>query len=287
MAEKNSNIDLVFRNGLQDYEVLPPVDEWVNISSSIHAGKNRGYSFMGSISVVVLVFAFAGSIVWMINSRFSEIINNNRVFTLNNTNAPSVDNELISSEAETMPTTLKEIIVNSKNNKNIPAHDELKTLDISKTRIADIEDATKGIAIRRNSLTPITTFNIPDKTSNRKVFEIKNVATDMEEHEKWKFGATIQPAYYSKFSFNNDDAGRDYIIEENVAFSYSGGISFGFELGKRLTVQTGLSFNSLGQEINGVASFAGFAKYNDSKSASDFSITTASGTIKSTNRDIY
>ncbi|MBP8960454.1 MAG: hypothetical protein KBG40_08535, partial [Bacteroidales bacterium] len=41
------------------------------------------------------------------------------------------------------------------------------------------------------------------------------------------------------------------------------------------------------QEINGVASFAGFAKYNDSKSASDFSITTASGTIKSTNRDIY
>lgn len=95
-----------------------------------------------------------------------------------------VVNKLISSEAETMPTTLKEIIVNSKNNKNIPAHDELKTLDISKTRIADIEDATKGIAIRRNSLlTPITTFNIPDKTSNRKVFEIKNVATDMEEHE--------------------------------------------------------------------------------------------------------
>lgn len=290
MAEKNSNIDLVFRNGLQDYEVLPPVDEWANISSSIHAGKNRRYSFMGSIAVVVLIFAFAGSIIWMINSRFSKIINNNRVITLNQTNAPSVNNALISSGAETMPTILNEIIVNSKNNKNIPSTDELKALDISKTRIAYIEDATEDIAIRRNSLTPITTFNIPnipDKTSNRKVFEIKNVATEMEEHEKWKFGATIQPAYYSKFNFNNDDAGRDYINEENVAFSYSGGISFGIELGKRLTVQTGLSFNSLGQEINGVASFAGFAKYNDSKSASDFSITTASGTIKSTNRDIY
>ncbi len=287
MADKHSNIDLVFRDGLKDYEVLPPVDEWNNIRASINQGKNRGYSFFGRIAVVALIFASAGTAMWMVNSRFSEIISKNPVITLNQGNAHSVTNELVSPEAETMPTTLKEITVISKKNQNIPASGELEILDVSKVRIAEINNMTGDLSIRRNTLTPLTKFNIPDKTSDRKVFEIKDIATDVKEHEKWKFGATIQPAYYSKFNLSNDDAGKDYINAENPAFSYSGGVSFGIELSKRLSVQTGLALSSLGQEIDGVLSFAGFAKYNNSKSASDFKIRTASGIINTTNRDIY
>jgi len=287
MADKHSNIDLVFRDGLKDYEVLPPVDEWNNIRASINQGKNRGYSFFGRIAVVALIFASAGTAMWMVNSRFSEIISKNPVITLNQGNAHSVTNELVSPEAETMPTTLKEITVISKKNQNIPASGELEILDVSKVRIAEINNMTGDLSIRRNTLTPLTKFNIPDKTSDRKVFEIKDIATDVKEHEKWKFGATIQPAYYSKFNLSNDDAGKDYINAENPAFSYSGGVSFGIELSKRLSVQTGLALSSLGQEIDGVLSFAGFAKYNNSKSASDFAIRTASGIINTTNRDIY
>ena len=31
MDEKGANIDLVFRNGLKDFEVLPPPEVWDNI----------------------------------------------------------------------------------------------------------------------------------------------------------------------------------------------------------------------------------------------------------------
>ena len=33
MSEKGANIDLLFRNGLKDYEVLPPAGVWEGVKS--------------------------------------------------------------------------------------------------------------------------------------------------------------------------------------------------------------------------------------------------------------
>ena len=35
MGEKGANIDLLFRNGLKDYEVLPPPGVWDGIHSAL------------------------------------------------------------------------------------------------------------------------------------------------------------------------------------------------------------------------------------------------------------
>jgi len=35
MDEREANIDVVFRNGLKDYEVLPPPEVWDKISPAV------------------------------------------------------------------------------------------------------------------------------------------------------------------------------------------------------------------------------------------------------------
>ena len=43
MDEREANIDLVFRNGLRDYEVLPPSEVWDNIGPVIVNKKGISY----------------------------------------------------------------------------------------------------------------------------------------------------------------------------------------------------------------------------------------------------
>ena len=40
MDERGANIDLVFRNGLKDYEVLPPAEVWENINPAVRKTKD-------------------------------------------------------------------------------------------------------------------------------------------------------------------------------------------------------------------------------------------------------
>ena len=54
MADQIGNIDLIFRNGLRDYEVLPPADAWEGIKPSISTGT-RFLPFMKVAAAVVLM----------------------------------------------------------------------------------------------------------------------------------------------------------------------------------------------------------------------------------------
>ncbi len=49
MADSRANIDLVFRNGLMDYEVLPPSEVWDNIQAAVNvpAKKTSSLVFFG------------------------------------------------------------------------------------------------------------------------------------------------------------------------------------------------------------------------------------------------
>jgi hypothetical protein len=58
MNEKGANIDLLFRNGLKDFEVLPPPGVWDGIHSSIKT-KSRPIILLRIAAVVTVLLALS------------------------------------------------------------------------------------------------------------------------------------------------------------------------------------------------------------------------------------
>jgi hypothetical protein len=56
MDSKGANIDLLFRNGLKDYEVLPPVEAWNNILPVIRK-KQRPVIFLRSAALIAVLLS--------------------------------------------------------------------------------------------------------------------------------------------------------------------------------------------------------------------------------------
>ncbi len=58
MVNKGANIDLLFRNGLKDYEVLPPVEAWNNILPVIRK-KQRPVIFLRSAALIAVLLSMS------------------------------------------------------------------------------------------------------------------------------------------------------------------------------------------------------------------------------------
>jgi hypothetical protein len=95
------------------------------------------------------------------------------------------------------------------------------------------------------------------------------------------------PNYYSNVSFGNNEASKDLVNSEKPAVSYSGGLSFSYNVNKRISIQSGVYYSSVGQKVTGISSYSGFHSYYDAKSGSQFSIQTSNGVIVATNNDIF
>jgi len=55
MDEKEAKIDLVFRNGLKDYEVLPPPEVWDSISPAVRK-QQRAYIILRAAAMIAVLF---------------------------------------------------------------------------------------------------------------------------------------------------------------------------------------------------------------------------------------
>jgi hypothetical protein len=95
------------------------------------------------------------------------------------------------------------------------------------------------------------------------------------------------PTYYSRFNSGNDELSKQLIASEQSLISYSGGIAFSYKINKRFSIQSGLSFSSLGQEVDGISSFSGFQKYINTKGDHNFEVLTTNGTVYTNNADVF
>ena len=81
MADGRGNIDLVFRNGLKDYEVVPPLDVWTNIKPALDRKRKNMFFLRSAASIAVLISVGAFAYMWGYETskeRFSaELINAN------------------------------------------------------------------------------------------------------------------------------------------------------------------------------------------------------------------
>src|SRR5512133_2743621 len=90
MSEKGANIDLLFRNGLKDYEVLPPPGVWDGIHSAVKV-KSRPVIFL-RVAAVAVILVTAGFLTF----RWSRDISTTPSGSVMAFNIPATSPEILS-----------------------------------------------------------------------------------------------------------------------------------------------------------------------------------------------
>jgi hypothetical protein len=292
MSEKGANIDLLFRNGLKDFEVLPPPGVWEGIHPTVKI-KSQPVIIL-RVAAVAAVLLTVGYLTYRWSS---EIIStpSESVMSINSPeSAPliyvPIGSPVYRAEAgEKRVQYSSEIKVESVGSDTIRQDDEE---EISQVQFQSIPE-TKGLSFTNNTISKelqlaevMTTKKAPAeiKYADLQYFPDNSPVKIME---RWSIAAIASPTYYSRINSGGDALSSQIVNSEQQLFTYSGGVSFSYKITKRFSIQSGLYYSSLGQKVDGVNSFSGFSQYNQTKGTHSFEVLTANGTIYANNPDIY
>jgi hypothetical protein len=288
MVEREANIDLLFRNGLSDYEALPPSDIWEGIKPVVARPKRSFLLLRIAASAVILVVS--GLLTAMLIRNIPPGTENTTSALISRPGPDQVLNENITSSRQpvvSLATAITEVSqvaedikspVNAASAFTLPAPG-LYTPIVKSSPVREISKNNRPGSMQK-------AYN-PSYSGIEAEADVQVKENIPARVNKWSIGAMITPAYYSRFDLSSNDAASEIVKSEEAAFSYSGGVMFAYNLNRRFSVQTGISYSSIGQRIDGVTAYSGFGKYLDSKGESQFGVVTSSGTISSRNNDIY
>jgi hypothetical protein len=291
MDDRGANIDLVFRNGLKDYEVLPPPEVWDRVQPSIKVTSPH-YIFL-KVAAAVTVFATLSFLAYRINREVVTFPEFNSV-TMNVNAATPVFSSVTSPSPVNQTLTVNPALYISQND-IIHVPDNISIVYENQpplSLVSDIQEVNSlsndkpslqhGPLLINNSALPVKTFVIEDIETQfmPDVSSVKNT-------ERWSIGALASPTYNSRVATNSTDFSKMLASSEHSMMSYSGGVAVSYKLNKRFTIQTGLYYSSMGQELEKVSSFSGFQKYDYTKGANNFEVLTSSGRVKTNNADVF
>jgi hypothetical protein len=286
MAEQQVNIDFIFRNGLKDFEVLPPPEVWERIRPA-STGRRKALLFL-RIAAVAVILLGVGVTSYYLTRNISTSLNGS-VITMNQDVMPS---GFYLEKSET-PVPEHKVAVADLISDDV---DNSSTEDILPAFRLDEISLFKPIVAENNRRTVENSLPLPVRSSsvgnyadedNYSVDREAGVSAITGENSRWSVGAMVSPTYYSSLYLSGNDAGRDINNAEKAAISYSGGVSFSYSVSKRISIQSGIYYSSLGQKVTGVSSYSGFGNFFESKGPGDFIVKTSSGPIISDNHDIY
>ena len=293
MVKRDANIDLLFRNGLKDMEVLPPADVWDNISPSLRLSRDSGWIFRIAAGVAAMVSL--GLLSYYVGMRSSEnllqpVVSEQVEFT--DDVAVPENNSLPVSSASTQAISTDGI--SDATLAFVPVSDNM--LSPFLTPVNNLTDNTEETIspfdVDRSTLR--YEENTPEKlkyiTNNELLsgdaYGINLVPQDLAKIEKWKVGARVSPTYLSS-SLKAANQSMNGSLDESALLSYTGGVTVSFKVTSRFSLQTGLYYSSLGRQISGIESYSGFSPVAGTKSGSLFGVATGTGTISSSNRNIF
>jgi Outer membrane protein beta-barrel domain len=290
MADRGTYVDIFFRNGLKEFEVLPPPDVWDSIQPILRK-KQRSlnilrFAAIAAIPISISVFSF-----WLtteISKNFNEpsislnqdaIPSGSYVFKSHPVKTPVIEIPVIYAET-TRPILVIETNNSEQQNLKIPSSGLLSlVLKESKLRKDNGPVIAKSkLAVNSNSAVNKYLGLIPGNSISANIGNVIN---------RWTISALASPTYFSSSSFGKADASTDLAKNEKPAVSYAGGMAFSYKVNKRISVWSGIYYSSIGQKIAGISAYSGFRSYYNAKGSSEFSIQTSSGTIVSTNNDIF
>jgi len=287
MDDRGANIDIVFRNGLKDYEVLPPQGIWENILPVVRRKQRPPAVFRAAAMFAVLV-SLSALAYWFSKEIPSApqapvMALNQETFTpspgimspalpvSDNTDASTVSKgSFVPAEEVVEPVTIanltpavqnpdgalhaNELAVNSKDNTDYPAPGYIQARYVG--------------LYEENTLAPAD--NSAGKAPNR-----------------WSLTALVSPTYQSHFSTGTNEAVSQVMNTEQTVLSYSGGVALSYKISKRFSVRSGLYYSTTGRELSGVAAYSGFKDHFYTKGSPNFTVLTSSGNIYTSNNDIF
>lgn len=292
MSEKGANIDLLFRNGLKDYEVLPPPGVWDGIHPAIKI-KSRQVIFLrvAAVAAVLLTVSF-------FTYKWSRSITDNPVSQLS-FNVPASE-PVISlpirkssdlSDAKSVKVTSSAIAVNDPVSSQAfgENHEEI-TSPVPVMKLPE----TRRLTLVKNSsafVSPLATpFNSSQSSPAKLNYQDLQFLSDnipVKPVNRWSIAAMASPTYYSGINSGSDALSNQIISSDEPLFSYSGGLSFSYKISKRFSIQSGLYYSSLGQKLDGINSYSGFQQYSSSKGGHNFEVLTSTGTVYTSNPDVF
>jgi len=290
MSDRKANIDLVFRNGLKEYEVLPSAEVWNNIKPVIRR-KSLPFIVLRAAAMITVVIslsfiAYRLSVQISSSPEFNTIAQNPE----SESSAVNTRNELSSGSAVTpgvQPAIAEasgqemqsEIYITPDANQDI-------IRSIIYQPEADGIFVNERVAVRPDFLLISRTRVNNVSFDDNETLELPSIPVKGEK-ERWTVAALVSPTYYTNFYSGNNQVASQLKSEEQALFSYSGGVAFSYKVSGRFSVQSGLYYSSFGQQLSGITTFGGFKKYDYTKGDHNFEVLTSSGVVYTNNADVY
>jgi hypothetical protein len=290
MSEKGANIDLLFRNGLKDFEVLPPPGVWEGVHSAVKT-KSRPVIFL-RVAAVAAVLITVGFLTYRLSREITSLPSES-VISFNSQEASVISVPFNSpvykpagNNAEAHPSDIKVGLIDTG---KLPQGTEEKIYEVQiinfqKTKSLSLYDKSINI---ESHLTPV--YSSQETPAEIKYPDLQYFPENspVKPVERWSVAAMASPTYYSRINSGSDALSSQIINSEQPLFSYSGGVSFSYKISKRFSIQSGLYYSSLGQKVDGINSFSGFSQYNETKGSHSFEVPTTNGTVFANNPDVF
>ena len=291
MSEKGANIDLLFRNGLKDYEVLPPPGVWDGIHSAVKV-KSSPVIFLRAAAVAAILVT-AGFLTY----RWSRDISSMPSGSVMAFNIPASSPEILSRVITRQTFVMKNSkVTSSPGISSEPRKSDSIIKEIQAPAIPDNIIFSQGMkslsltndeSVARLSQTPDKAVVVNPVIVNYTDLQYFPENAPVKPVNRWSIAAMASPTYYSNFSSGSSGLSQQLMASEEPLFSYSGGVAFSYKISKRFSIQSGLYYASLGQKVDGINSFSGFQPFDNTKGDHNFEVLTSLGTVYTNNPDVF
>jgi len=289
MFEREPNIDIVFRNGLKNLEVLPPADVWDSIPM-IPVRHTRLRVISGIAAGVAALVSLSLMATWYVR-------NNNNPVILSEVTTPGddlqdVQLDIIKASPVTKVSDTRVIRLVAASYPVNPVT-EVSPAPVTFDPAAFLASAgtpqqrvvtDEQVTILPDEITVINAgrFAGADESLMATMAEVNTVPAE----QRFLVGASMSPSM--SFSRSGQSPRLSELINsEKSRPAYSTGVSVGYRISDRLTIQSGIGLASIGQTINDVNVYAGLSDFYAVKSSYLYSVETASGIILAGNTDLY
>ncbi|MBK7712247.1 MAG: outer membrane beta-barrel protein [Bacteroidales bacterium] len=126
---------------------------------------------------------------------------------------------------------------------------------------------------------------VDDISQEYQDYLVDNTVSD--NNHRWSITALATPTYYGKINSASDALSQQIKASEQAVVSYTGGVALSYKVNKRFSIQSGLFYSSVGQDLEGINSFSGFQKYDNTKGDHNFEVLTTNGTVYTNNADVF
>ena len=291
MVDGRANIDLVFRNGLKDYEISPPSDVWTNIQPAIDRKKKYMFFLRSAASIAIListgVFAY-----WWGYETSKERLSADVIYPNNELITPvdiAIPPAIIPDRTE--PTKMMTVADAGKQEFETVGVSAVAQLDIPEIKYIEdfyVEESEMFVAESESFPQIQEKLNVNNAIAFSSEYQpifYESVAN--VEDNRWSILAMASPLYKSQFTTSSNELSHQINNSDQGRASYSGGLGFAYKINKRFSIQSGLYYSAMGQELGDIVAHSGFQQVNPSKGSNNFKVLTSNGTVNVSNPDIY